>query len=479
VGEHDNPVLTGRYRRVDDDIYAPVDDDIDIDDHRSLHPDLDGAGAGSYAPYVSYGDLPKITVYIYDNGHLLPDVFHAPDAHFDYTEWESKYMLKPTFADLDRYHKWGYDNEPTDSTFTPIVNEHQIVIGHVGFAMATNIVVPSSVGPNFPWSKREPLTWGLLDERVSKYLAEGGIAYVGAAEFNQPQFRKLEWVDRDACLVVVDPNGQVLQLVKVVTKETKDPWEVFSQDLGTLLDVLFVLDLAAFGIRVGLIALAGVRSASKLAGRRILALILRTGAKEAESAALDAELELAFGDGAILQRGARGGFPVLDKLPGLSAGERTAASNLLGQKFSRELQAAWNACSNAQAVAELAEVQRLLGTGLAADREAAYALSERLYGNWRDRFWTRVRGDSKLKDIFTNAGAKFDKGGAPYFDIGGGKTKNLTITLDHFVERRVDNPARAVDALNVRPSISFENSATLEAIRQDNFLKGWKSPTDP
>jgi hypothetical protein len=195
-------------------------------------------------------------------------------------------------------------------------------------------------------------------------------------------------------------------------------------------------------------------------------------------AALDAELELAFGEGAVLQRGARGGFPVLEKVPGLSADARTAAAKLLGQEFSPELQAAWNACSNPQAVAELADVQRLLGTGSAADREAAYALSERTYGNWRNRFWTRVRGDNSLRKIFTDSGASFDKGGAPYFDIGGGKTKNLTITLDHFIERRVDNPARAVDALNVRPSISFENSATLEAIRKDNFLKGWKSPID-
>ena len=90
------------------------------------------------------------------------------------------------------------------------------------------------------------------------------------------------------------------------------------------------------------------------------------------------------------------------------------------------------------------------------------------------------RGNSSLKKIFTDAGAKFDgKSGAPYFEIDGAKTKNLTVTLDHFIERRVDNPARAVDALNVRPTISFENSATLEAIRRDNFLKGWKSPIDP
>lgn len=122
----------------------------------------------------------------------------------------------------------------------------------------------------------------------------------------------------------------------------------------------------------------------------------------------------------------------------------------------------------------MTEVERLLKTGSAADREAAYELSERTYGNWRNRFWNRVRGDSSLRKIFEDAGASFEgRSGAPYYKIGDSKTKNLQVTLDHFVERRVDNPARAVDALNVRPVLSFENSATLKAIRRDNFIKGW------
>lgn len=199
---------------------------------------------------------------------------------------------------------------------------------------------------------------------------------------------------------------------------------------------------------------------------------------DAEAAALAEEVERAFGEGAILQRGATGGFPILEKLPELDEAERAAAAKLLGQEFSPALRAAWEACgkNNPRAAQELAEVQRLLSTGSAADREAAYNLSEGLYERWRDRFWTRVRGDKSLEAIFKDAGASFDKSGAPYYKMGGKKTKKLIVTLDHFVERRVDNPARAVDALNVRPSIGFENSATLEAIRRDNFLKGWASP---
>lgn len=189
---------------------------------------------------------------------------------------------------------------------------------------------------------------------------------------------------------------------------------------------------------------------------------------------LDREIELAFGEGAVLQRGNAGGFRILDSLPGLNAQQRRALSKLLGQELPKELKLAWESCGNLPRVeAELAEIKRLMKLGTAADRDAAYRLSEKVYGNWRDRFWRKVRGDKSLEKIFTDAGASFDATGAPYFDMGGAKTRNLTISLDHFMERRVDNPARAVDAMNLRPVIAFENSATLEAIRKDNLIKGW------
>jgi hypothetical protein len=240
-------------------------------------------------------------------------------------------------------------------------------------------------------------------------------------------------------------------------------------------------EASATGGRISRLGGAIIEALERAPGLRRLMRILsemRAGLAlaDAEAVELAEEVERAFGEGAILQRGATGGFPLLEKLPELTAAERAAAGKLLGQEFSPALRAAWGNCSNPQAVQELAEVQRLLNTGSVADREAAYNLSERTYGNWRDRFWNRVRGDQGLRKIFEDAGASFDKSGAPYYKMGGKKTKNLTVTLDHFIERRVDNPARAVDALNVRPSLGFENSATLEAIRRDNFLKGWASP---
>ncbi len=85
-----------------------------IDDHRSLYSAVeDGAGAGSYAPVDEHLGLPKICGFLYANDSLVADVFHAPDLQFDRTEWESKYMLQPTFkADLgNAFHPWdGPDN---------------------------------------------------------------------------------------------------------------------------------------------------------------------------------------------------------------------------------------------------------------------------------------------------------------------------------------------------------------------------------
>src|SRR5438477_9641463 len=114
-----------------------------IDDHRSLYPAVeDGAGAGSYAPVDEHSDLPKIRGFLYANDSLVADVFHAPDSQFDRTEWESKYMLQPTFkADLgNAFHPWdGPDNilewdSSADSSFRPVVRDlDHTVIAHVGY----------------------------------------------------------------------------------------------------------------------------------------------------------------------------------------------------------------------------------------------------------------------------------------------------------------------------------------------------------
>jgi hypothetical protein len=73
----------------------------------------------------------------------------------------------------------------------------------------------------------------------------------------------------------------------------------------------------------------------------------------ARAAALDADVERAFGEGAILQRRNVGGFPILKELSNLSAEAQAKAAKLLGQEFSPELKAAWKACENPQAVQEM------------------------------------------------------------------------------------------------------------------------------
>jgi len=216
VGELDNAVLTGR----------------------SLYPAvLDGAGAGSYAPGAPRVDLPKVRVFLYTNDKLVADVFHGPDSQFDFTEWESKYMLRPTFkADFgDAFHPWdGSDNilewdSYAESTFRPVVNNgNDTVIAHVGYVLATDIAIPrNSSIPGLSRSGRSVAQWKkYLSEQVNNYLAQGGIAYVAPRPgdnvvWSGDQKWDMYHLPEDAFLVLVDPNGQVLQVLEVLEKRAK------------------------------------------------------------------------------------------------------------------------------------------------------------------------------------------------------------------------------------------------------------------
>jgi len=340
------------------------------------------------------------------------------------------------------------------------------------------------------------VTKWLLDPKTQQYpLMIGNALTQIANEFilNPPNFSLLA---ADAGFALGDAIGTELSS-DILIKSPDEVGEIIGYIEGRIVSEIVIaiaIELVTEG--VGYTARAGMKigkaspAAQKLAAyfmrrpgysriMKILADLMADesaalGSARALSATIDAEIEAAFGEGAILQRGSAGSFPVLNELPQLSSEARLAASRLLGQKLDSRLIDGWNACSNSQALKEITEVERLLKTGNAMDRESAYRLSESTYNNWRDRFWRKVRTDSSLRSIFTDAGAIFEgKSGAPFYRIGPDRSKNLTVTLDHFIERRVDNPARAVDGLNVRPVIGFENSVTLESIRRDNFLKGW------
>jgi len=294
VGEHDN-----------------------IDDHRSLYPAVeDGAGAGSYAPVDEHSDLPKIRGFLYANDSLVADVFHAPDSQFDRTEWEAKYMLQPTFkADLgNAFHPWdGPDNilewdSPADSSFRPVVRDlDHTVIAHVGYVLATDIAIPNN--SDLPWlAQGGRATWsqgkkGYL-EQVNEYLAQGGIAHVAARPGDDVvQSGDQKWamyhLKEDAFLVLVDPNGQVLRALEVLEKRAKSVGTMAREFIGFTLDVLTILDLAALGMSVSLIAARGARAGLK----EIFSLVLRAAPRMRMSSGArlltDAEIEMLIKAGYI------------------------------------------------------------------------------------------------------------------------------------------------------------------------------------
>src|SRR6266566_4370632 len=335
-------------------------DPQNLDDRRAINEYNPAFGGDTWG-----GPVNPLSAFRFFGSALHPITVHQPDSWKDCAApWELEHssLVRPAVVGL---------------LSTPVVDSGMRVVGHIGWFLGTAIYVPH--GSN--------LGFGSSSADINRALSAGET--IRELSTNEQRYRLL-----------TNPTGQVLLVLATDLVGLEDARD-------KLLMMLGLVQIAASIGRWGISRITSL-AISKFTTRDI-------------ALSLDAELDLAFGENAILQRGGQGGFPVLAKLPKLSADARAAASKLLGQEFRPELKAAWNACRNPQADKELAEVARLLKTGSAADREAAYKLSEKVYENWRNRFWTRVRGNSSLKKIFTDAGAKFaGKSGAPYFDIDGG-----------------------------------------------------------
>jgi len=140
-----------------------------------------------------------------------------------------------------------------------------------------------------------------LSEQVNNYLAQGGIAYVAPRPgdnvvWSGDQKWDMYHLPEDAFLVLVDPNGQVLQVLEVLEKRAKGLGTMALEFIGFALDVLTILDLAAIGISVSLIAARGARSGLK----KILGLVLRGTPRMTSTRLLtDAEIEQLIKTGAI------------------------------------------------------------------------------------------------------------------------------------------------------------------------------------
>ena len=260
-----------------------------IDDHRSLYPAVeDGAGAGSYAPVDEHSDLPKICGFLYANDSLVADVFHAPDLQFDRSEWELKYMFATDvqsrswqcFPSMERPRQHSRMGTCTrNSSFRPVVKDLD------RYSYRTRWLCPCHGychTPQFVYSRfisewTDVAQWKkYLSEQVNDYLAQGGIAYVAPRPgdnvvWSGDQKWDMYYLKEDAFLVLVDPNGQVLQVLEVIEKRAKGVGTMALEFIGFTLDVLTILDLAAIGISVSLIAARGARAGLK----EIFGLVLR------------------------------------------------------------------------------------------------------------------------------------------------------------------------------------------------------------
>lgn len=153
-----------------------------------------------------------------------------------------------------------------------------------------------------------------------------------------------------------------------------------------------------------------------------------------------------------------------------------AAIAVVTGRFPPTLRAIWSRCGVPEADIRLNEVRRLWNLGTPDAQKAARKLASKgVYDLWRDRFWTAVRtqikGDATLKAMFDDAGLEFGgESGAPFWTMPDGKKQ--TLTIDHFDERKADNPNRCVDIANLVLAPSRENSVNLEGIRnKDRFQK--------
>jgi hypothetical protein len=133
---------------------------------------------------------------------------------------------------------------------------------------------------------------------------------------------------------------------------------------------------------------------------------------------------------------------------GVNAAQIQALRQVLGQSFGTAalspLATEWNAAAR---------------PGDAAILTAAN--SRYLFGLHRNRFWRGVAANPAAAAVLQAAGITIT-GGAPVIVLNG---QRVTITIDHIVERQ-SAPNLALTALNLRLSLSRENSVLLRLLNQ-------------
>jgi len=169
----------------------------------------------------------------------------------------------------------------------------------------------------------------------------------------------------------------------------------------------------------------------------------------------------------VHQSGVRAGQP-FESLDGLTEeltpAQRHAASRIIN-RMPRAFQDAWRARDNELAQRRNSEVRQLWREGR---QDEARELARTNYDNYRDRFWTRVRNNPRLRGMLEEAGLEFPEGSrnaAPFWRLPDGSRE--TLSLDH-TSRVTDAPWMSTDASELRMVTARENSSMLEFIRDND-----------
>lgn len=189
---------------------------------------------------------------------------------------------------------------------------------------------------------------------------------------------------------------------------------------------------------------------------------------------VDAEIsravEAAFAEGARFETGVLRVVRVRETGVTLTAEQLARWRSLRGSGgLPEEFARVWNACNNAQAADGLAEVRRLWALGDDASRLEARRLARVTYNNWRNRFMTRLRdpANAGLRSQIEGAGFRFGESATSSPRLAAGTQERLT--LDHS-RRLMEDPTRCVDPSNLEFVIGYENSVTLEQLRNSTSV---------
>jgi hypothetical protein len=122
----------------------------------------------------------------------------------------------------------------------------------------------------------------------------------------------------------------------------------------------------------------------------------------------------------------------------------------------------WKQCRNPLSDRNLTEIGRLVAKGDKVSMAEAHELGRQTFDRWRNRFMNKLRNpaNSALRKQIEEVGFSIDLAAKTSPKLVSGDV----LTLDHMT-RIMDNPRLCVDPANLQFAIGYENSVTLEQLR--------------